>query len=78
MASTVACEVDGCGVIVLCALVVLTTLNVLEASWAVIYLHDSARLLLHYLICHTCKYPSANDTSVLGLLECDLLVLIRR
>jgi len=25
--------------------------------------------LLHYLICHTCKYPGANDTSILGLLE---------
>jgi hypothetical protein len=60
-----------------CVLCFLTTWNVLQASWAVIYLHDSALLLLHYLVCHTCKYPSANDTSVLGLLERDLLVLIR-
>jgi len=39
-------------------------------------LYDSPRLLLHYLVCHACKYPGANDSSVLGLLECDLLVLV--
>lgn len=78
MAGTVTCEVDG----EVSQVSMRFGFDYLECIRSLLGhvlsdLHDCARLLLHYLICHTCKYPGANDASVLGLFERDLLVSVR-